>query len=83
MEGVIKEEKFPHSETPHGMGQGDLWTLRGESSNRCSGGKTEIIHHRDLAKLPFPVKKWPECLHSEWRLGIKVQALEVGLQGED
>lgn len=57
-----------HSETPHGRSQGDLWTLRGESSNRCSEGKTEIIHHRDLVKLPFPVEKWPECLHSEWRV---------------
>lgn len=59
----MKEGKFPHTrKPPRGRDRGDLWTLRGEPSNRCSGGKTERIHHRDLAKQPFPVEKWPECL---------------------
>ena len=57
----MTEGKFPHWETPHG-GLGGTSGLRGEPSNRCSGGKTERIHHRDLAKQHFPVEKWPEGL---------------------
>ena len=79
----MKEEKFPHTWKPlmGGVG-GPLDSQRG-IQQQVSEGKTEIIHHRDLAKQPFPVEKWPECLHSEWRLGMKAQALGVRLQGED
>lgn len=53
-EGVMKEEKCPHTRKPlHRQGQQEHWDLRGECSDkhskRCSEGNIEKIYHRDPA----------------------------------
>ena len=47
MEGVVKEEKFLHTQESGVGGWGQLQNFRGECGNSCSEGKTERLHHRD------------------------------------
>ena len=83
-EGAEKEEKFPHTrKTLHWWGWGELWSLRGDCSNRGVEGKAERIPHRGSMLTTTPQPEILPACWGRWGLGAEARASEVRPQGED